>query len=385
MRNGPLKPTREMIAEASAWLIEFRTDSPDQAQRDRFNAWLCTSPQHIQAYFEVAAAWSDLPEKDPEGRIDIQQMMRAARASGHANIVELGTRHASPPSAGAGRSGSARPFFNFSMKLTAVASLLFVLLAATGIYLYVQRGTYTTAIGEQRSFTLPDGSTVDLNALSKVRVRYTARERHIDLLSGQALFHVAKSVGRPFIVTTGPTRVRAVGTQFDIYRKRSGTLVTVVEGRVAVTTSNPSDRQAPGPSRRAVDANRIASASSEATGSTGGAADPGGPQILLTAGEQLAIGKRAAKKLDHPDIEAATAWTQKRLVFEDTPLSEVAEEFNRYTLRPLVIVDPALQQVGISGLYSSTDPATLIAFLSAQPGILVTETDERVLITRKLD
>src|SRR5688572_3402559 len=91
MRNATLKPSREMIAEASAWLIEFRADEPTQAQRDEFSAWLCTSPQHIQAYLEVAGAWSELPDQDPEGRIDVQEMIRTARAT-PANVVALRTQ-----------------------------------------------------------------------------------------------------------------------------------------------------------------------------------------------------------------------------------------------------------------------------------------------------
>jgi transmembrane sensor len=104
---------------------------------------------------------------------------------------------------------------------------------------------------------------------------------------------------------------------------------------------------------------------------------------MLGAGEQLAIKHKEATKLDHADIEAATAWTQKRLVFEDTPLGEVAEEFNRYNIRPLVVVDPELRRTGVSGRYSSTDPTALIVFLRAQPGILVTETKAEIRITRK--
>jgi len=56
-------------------------------------------------------------------------------------------------------------------------------------------------------------------------------ERNVELIDGQALFEVAKDKTRPFVVRSGATLVRAVGTQFDVYRKRSGTTVTVIEGR----------------------------------------------------------------------------------------------------------------------------------------------------------
>jgi transmembrane sensor len=363
MRNDTIKPTRQMIAEASAWLIEFRTDEPTQNQRDRFNAWLCTSPQHIQAYFEVAAAWSELPDRDPEGRFDIQDMIRIARESNDRNIVKL-SRH-SLQSGQRREANGGKPHLNLALKVAIAATLLIALTLST-FYVYYQRGIYATTIGEQRSLTLADGSTVELNAQTQIRVRYSENERHIDLLKGQALFHVARNKTRPFIVDTGETQVRAVGTQFDVYRKSSGTIVTVIEGRVAVvpeTPTNPPHSNAqlttPAP-------------------------------IFLAAGEQLKVPTVTTAKVGvqsqapvvkHADIQAATAWTQKRLVFEDTPLSEVAEEFNRYSTRPLVITDPTLQRMGVTGHYSSADPTALIAFLNAQPNILVAETETEIVIT----
>jgi transmembrane sensor len=361
MRNSTIEPTREMIAEASAWLIEFRTGNPGQAERDRFSAWLRTSPHHIQAYFEVAAAWSELPDCDPEKRIDIQKMMRDALESGDANIVELGMR--SKPS-------TPRLRFEPSPMWAAIAASVLVFLMATTAYFYSQRGVYRTGTGEQRSLILADGSSIELNAQSKIRVRYSDQERHIDLLAGQALFRVAQNKSRPFVVDTGGTQVRAVGTQFDVYRKVSGTIVTVLEGKVAVGNvlagSSDSMEQLE-PVEGAESIRR---------------------EVFLAAGEQLTVpalsADTTAMTSPHPaDVAVATAWTQKRLVFENTPLIEVAEEFNRYSIRHLVIVDEDLQRLGISGLYSSTDPSALIAFLSTHPSILITETETEILVTRR--
>jgi transmembrane sensor len=361
MRNNVAKPSREIIVQASAWLIEFRTDEPTPAQRDEFNAWLCTSPQHIQAYLEVAGAWSELPDNDPEGRIDIEAMIRSARETDDANVTTfphpLGLR---PPACGPSKAARLRP----QAWLAAAASVLVVVVLGMATYLYSERDAYATGTGEQRSLTLADGSTVELNSQSKIRVRFTDTARNIELIRGQALFQVAKDNAHPFIVDSGHTKVRAVGTQFDVYRRTTGTIVTVVEGTVAVATEQYS-----GPKTQASDLS----------------------SILLAAGEQLTIpapadqapnGKSDAVKMPQPvDIETATAWTQKRLVFENTPLSEVAEEFNRYSSKPLVIDDPSLQQLGVSGLYSSSDPTALIAFLSTQPGILVTQTNTEIRIT----
>jgi transmembrane sensor len=83
------------------------------------------------------------------------------------------------------------------------------------------------------------------------------------------------------------------------------------------------------------------------------------------------------------DTAAATAWVQKRLIFEETPLNEVAEEFNRYNRRPLAIDDAELRTLKISGVYSSTDPASLISFLRSQNSINVIETENQVRVVRR--
>jgi len=212
-------------------------------------------------------------------------------------------------------------------------------------------------VGEQRTVRLVDGSTIELNALSAIRVRMSEKERDIDLSKGQALFHVAKDQARPFIVTSGATTVRAVGTQFDVYRKDGGTVVTVVEGRVAVA----------GPESASLAPNQPA------------------PTLLLTAGEQIVMPAQPRPK-EQPkprraDVAVATAWVQKRLIFEETPLGSVAEEFNRYSPRRLVILDPELESIPISGVYSSTDPDSLLGFLRAQPNIKLVESEREIRVT----
>mgnify|MGYP000435529277 CR=1 FL=1 len=83
------------------------------------------------------------------------------------------------------------------------------------------------------------------------------------------------------------------------------------------------------------------------------------------------------------NVEAATAWTQQRLVFDYTPLTEVAEEFNRYNHRRLVIDDSGLQTFHVSGSFSSTDPTLLLRFLRDQPGIMVSESAGEIRISRR--
>ena len=349
--RSPKNRTVDLVAaEASAWFVEFRTGEMTAGERTRFYEWLRRSPEHIQAYLEVAEGWAELPTSDPEHRLDIQGLIERARTDHDENVVTLPSR---PLTSGKRR----------SLTLTAWAAALAGVTFAIGLawWVYVsQADKYRTGVGEQRTVRLLDGSKIELNALSSVRVSLSNSVLDVDLIEGQAFFHVAKDSARPFLVHSDGTTVRAVGTQFDVYRKSTGTVVTVLEGRVAVA-------QTRGP---------------EVTGQAG-AVPPA--QVFLIAGEQVTVpvqhGMEERPQPKQTDVAVATAWVQKRLVFEETPLAEVAEEFNRYNTRHLLIVDPKLRTMGISGVYSSTDPDSLLGFLRAQPNIQLTESPGEIRVS----
>jgi transmembrane sensor len=179
----------------------------------------------------------------------------------------------------------------------------------------------------------------------------------VELTYGQALFHVAKDATRPFVVASSKTRIRAVGTEFDVYRRSSGTTVTVLEGRVAVLSDE-----------------------------RGG--DSGAPLATpVSAGEQITIdtpivvsGISAPKRTN---VDAAIAWTHHRLVFDATPLPEVAAEFNRYNTRHLIVEEGGLRDFNISGSFASTDPTSLVRFLEAQRGLSVRDTKDGIYISQQ--
>jgi transmembrane sensor len=266
------------------------------------------------------------------------------------NVTEL-TRPAGAP-------GS--PSVPSRVRWLAASIAIFALCLATSAYVYMFRDPiYVTHIGEQRSIALPDGSTMELNSRSRVRVHYSEHERALELIEGQALFRVAKDASRPFIVTSDDTRVRAVGTQFDVNKRREGTVVTVVEGRVSVQTNVPDARVDP-----------LSVEVEEAM-----------PRLLV-AGEQITVKDTAAQPITRPDVARAIAWTQRQLVFEAATLSEVAEEFNRYNQRQLIVRDPELYDFHISGVFASTDPGALLQFLRERAGVQVVETDGVLYLTK---
>ncbi|WP_129780924.1 FecR family protein [Peristeroidobacter soli] len=350
----------QIAAEASEWFVSFRYDELSDDDRRRFDQWLRRSPEHIEAYLDIAGVWTELPGKEARGLVDIEALVGYARQS-TAEVVPLG--------AAVSRQLLERRRTTRWPALAASMAAACLLVSSMVWIVSEARHTYRTGIGEQRSITLEDGSTVDLNARSRIKVAYTEEQRTVELVSGQALFQVAKNAARPFIVRSRDVQVRAVGTRFDVYRKDSGTVVTVVEGKVAVTHAETDASGA----ATTLDVSRP----SEVARATNGL-------LYLSAGEQISLVAQATvpQTPKRADVEVATAWTQKKLMFESTPLSEVAEEFNRYNRRALVIGDEQLGRLGISGVYSSTDPGSLLRFLREVPGVRIIETDKEIRIVR---
>jgi transmembrane sensor len=346
----------QIYEQASNWFVSFRAGDVDASGRKEFDAWIRKSPEHLRAYLEITEIWQDATQvgEGRDARLSSGALVADAKSDDIENVIPLD----------ASRLGGGTPVEvpgrRFWVTGTfALAALILIALAGGSLWYYTSVfGVYGTDIGEQRTVRLDDGSTVELNALSKVRVRFTEGRRDVALMQGQALFHVAHDETRPFVVRTEDTAVRAVGTQFDVYRKETGTTVTVVEGHVAVVSSPVAGEESGSPAAPAPE-----------------------HEILLAADEQVTIAPKIQPRVERVRATTATAWTQHQLVFKATPLSEVATEFNRYNTRRLVIHGTGLTDFHVSGVYSSTDPALLIRFLRVQPGLRIEETDDEIRIS----
>jgi transmembrane sensor len=333
-----------IIDEAAEWFVALRDEPGNATQRARFSEWLLQSPEHVRIYLELTPIWAEAAGLDPTP-LDAQTLIARARAE--SNVVALEGSSVAAAQAGPHSSAAPRSARRYWLAASVVAAAIVAVLWAIG-----RPTVYSTGIGEQRSIALIDGSRIELNARSRLQVRFSGKERTIELLEGQGLFRVAKDAQRPFVVRSGGARVRAVGTQFDIYLKPSGTVVTVVEGRVEVGTASPADARA--------------------------------ISLELAAGEQAVVAPHEIARLRKPDIEAATAWTHRQLVFNAASLGEVAAEFNRYNFKRLVVNDAQMRLFPVSGVFSSSDPTSLVQFLMEQPEIQVVETDSEVIISKKM-
>ena len=330
--------TDQRIAEEAAqWLIELEEDSG--ADLTRFAAWLTASPRHIEEFLLASALWNALDTLDEQRRVDIEQLVAAARTN--VQPLELGKAPSVmrvPAPTGMWR---------------ALAAALVGVVVMLGIWSSVdQRSTtYSTDIGEQRVLKLTDGSVVTLNTRSQAVVRFADNARNVELTQGEALFDVEHDASRPFRVVAGPVVVQAIGTQFNVHRDDGVTTVSVVEGVVQIAHVG---EHSPGADARAV---------------------------RLSVGEQLEVSANGTLvPRQGAEIDRVMAWRERRLIFRDESLAAIASEFNRYNKQQLVVEGTATRSRRITGVFHADDPGALIAFLERDADLAVRVREDRIVI-----
>jgi len=342
--------------QAGTWFIANQSGSLEQAERAAFMAWLKASPIHVEEYLGVALVAYDLPAAAEDQQESLASLLELARADDAERVVPIET---SLPMRGAAPRRMRTPYaWSFAASIAAMVLLLaapVVWWARDGEFLRLPK-TYRTAHGEQVTATLPDGSELRLNTDSEVTVRYSRRERVVELARGQALLTVARDKTRRFRVAADELHVIAVGTRFESYRRRDATSVTVVEGSVAVLAGRPPQPEA-----------------------TGLPADA----LRLEAGYQVQVDSGGLLAQPVPvDLEQALAWLQLKIAFDRRPLGEVADEFNRYGTIPIEINDAALRTLQISGVFGAYEVDSFVAFLQTLDGVRVERTPARIRVFR---
>ena len=352
MTKASDKSTQAIIEAANEWLLVMHEDSVSTADEQAFAAWLRESPVHVREYLKAEAVFATLEEIDAAKRIDVEALFAADDDS----VIELGA---------IAKENGGHPFAVADRRRRAVwpwAAAASVVLAAVLAFWYStlpRVELYTTGLGEQRRLVLEDGSVIDMNTQSELAVKMSDELRSIDLVEGEALFTVAKDPARPFVVASEHATVRAIGTQFNVHKRNGEVLVTVLEGRVAVERST-------------------SPANSGAVGTI--AAEP----VELGAGDAAEVLPSAPiKRQAKVNTERTVAWTERRLIFENEPLSAVVAEFNRYNPRQLVINDVALSQERISAVFDADKPDALVRFLEQNADIVVQESQTRLVIQTK--
>ena len=358
----------EITEAAGEWLERLSSDLVPEGQREAFADWLLTSPVHVGEFLQLSALRAELTgtlQRHPEWVDELLQ-------DDAGNIINLTDRSTSKTAVPVGSKGShtqlETPVPSSAKRTrrwaTAAAIAVISLASWFGITSYLDTPTdptnIATALGEQRSILLSDGSTLELNTETEVRIRLSEHTRNIDLLRGELLVDVAKDPDRPFRVLSDGVVAQAIGTRFNVYRRDGDTVVTVIEGRVAV--------------------NQATALPSNHANSTGaiGTIEP----VELTAGLQVAIATASPStpsiQLEPEPVNLAktTAWTERRLMFDDEPLSAIVAEFNRYNRARLIITDAQLNDKRLSGVFDANDPDEFIALLQSLERIDIRQSAE---------
>jgi transmembrane sensor len=194
---------------------------------------------------------------------------------------------------------------------------------------------FETTLGEHRQIVFEDGSTVELNTDTVLRARVSRGHREADLDRGEALFEIAHDPEHPFVVHAGEDHVDAKGTTFAVLRRPDRPLKTLVaEGVVDVCVPSHMPRE--------VTAQHSATVTSD--------------------GVEVA-------KLKPGELERRTAWIRNELVFDEESLEEAVEEFNRYNKEQLQIVDPAIRNLKVAGVYHTTEPERFAQMIEHSLGV----------------
>jgi transmembrane sensor len=308
------------LTEASAWratLFEAGLETSDA-----FELWLDLDPRNRDAWACVQEPWARF------GAEATSPVLIEARQQ----ALDVALRRQGRPSRRR-RRWTGRGL---------VAAALLVLVCGAGFGLWQRASAirgYETAFGERRTILLQDGSRIDLDSGTRLKVSLQRRSREIELLKGQARFSVAHDAARPFTVRAGDRTVVATGTTFNVDLLGPRLLVTLIEGRVSIL-DNTTDAHT----------------------------KPAAPHLVarLVAGQQFAAGDTRGKVAVAPaasvtkvEVDKTTAWVSGQLVFHDEPLSSVTERVSRYSGHP-VRADRAVAGLRISGVFNSGDVATFV-------------------------
>lgn len=306
-------PEGTVAEQAAAWFLRLNDPACSDADRQSFDAWLGASEHHAEEYRRFHHLWR---------RLDGLAGSRPAR----------------------GRTGRIAAF-------VAVLALGIGLLVGRYISFPVAgiEETIATSIGETRQVVLADGTTVDLNADSRLVVALDAETRNIRVERGEAVFAVAADPMRPFVVHAGAGVLSDIGTTFDVAMAGERVTVGVIEGAVEVRLAGRNEK------------------------------------VVIGGGERVAYSPAGLAQPERFDAGAAMAWRSGRFVFREMPLDDVVDQLNRHHSRKTVLADAGLARLRVSGAFRIADRDGLLTAIEALYPVRREETAEetRLVSTKR--
>jgi len=313
----------EIQATAASWVVERQTspdwDGDNQAALD---IWLSQSVLHRVAFVRFDDAWQR------------SRRLAALRQPGQGQAAMAVLQRLSP------------------VLLRIATVTLGAAILGIGILLLrplPSAQIFGTSVGEHETVILADGSRVELNTNTALRIRDAGDRRSVWLDRGEALFQVKHDARRPLTVYIGDRRVTDLGTEFVVRRDAGQFRVSLLEGRVLVGEAQRGGRDA--------------------------ILEPG--TVLFASGGQISIMKVSPRTLAD-----ALSWRRGLLVFNHTSLADAALEFNRYNREEIVIADPTVGQLVFDGSLPANNPEELAQIAHSFFGLRSERANGKIVIYR---
>ncbi len=339
MKPAPQKSREpDDVARAAAQWVLRSDRGLTAAEQDELSQWLAADTRHRDALAQQRWGWDEL-----DRLAGLQTSMGA-----------LPDPDLLAPSARA-KKNLARRVLLFA-PLALAAGLIFMLLRpehraplAPPSEIPAVPVAATALAAPCERLALEDGSVVELNRGAAVEVAFTAAERRVRLVRGEANFTVAKNPARPFVVAAGGVDVVAVGTVFNVRLDAAAIEVLVSEGRVKVA--------------------------------------PPQAEALVGVGQRAVVARTpdarpAVETLTDAELSTRLAWRPQLLDFTNQPLAEIVAEFNRRNPVQLVLAEPAVGALRLSAQFRSDNIEGFVRLLESDFGVKAEWRGEREIALR---
>ena len=357
--------TASIRQEAIDWLIRLDAEAAlPPKEHARLGEWLRRSPVHRQQLKEVADRWRRMNVLT-DLAVPLGQLKHTVRGNrgGTSRIVGLAA---------------------------AAATIVFGITLGYMRFLDPQsvvdtNGYYTTAIGEQETASLSDGSIALLNTNTRIRVQYSEKFRDIHLLQGEAHFTVAEDAHKTFRVFARSSRIDAVGTAFSVYIKETSVEVTVTDGVVTLGAVLAIEAHA----GSAGEVGALEVASTEPAIKSLGTLAAGEVATILDLSEpasSVVSLVNIRRDVGEQDLSRRLSWTEGTIVFSGEPLAEVIKEISRYTVVKIDFSEPSLRLIPVGGSFPVGETDAMFKMLEISFGLDVSYlSDTHVLISAASD
>lgn len=368
--NTEIDKSLQAIMEIAAdWFVRSREAELSLADQKEFAHWLNESPLHVHEYLTIARMWGDINEI--HGIEKLEFTIPGAPIDDGRNVVSLSDTWVGDADGNAVQTQSiSAPKRVARWRAFAIAASLVAVVGLGSVgrwYNVAPPGYHVTALGEQRSLILEDNSVVEMNTESEIAVNFENSERIVTLLAGEVLFDVQKDDDRPFIVKTEDVEIRVYGTKFNVYRQADKTTVTVLEGNVTVLVGQAGTADA-GAIARLPNVDDTMS-------------------ISLSGGEQAIVDTavHSIRTVAVAHSEKYVAWTDRRLIFDNTPLVDIFSEFSRYNDVRYRISSDSLAELRLTVVFEGYDLESLISYLEYVPHVTVFREDGVIVVDMSKD